>query len=153
MDSTHSLLTSLEYPSTLDIPNDAPMSPMAVNHSFPKPLSFKRTNSVNGVSSMCNNASPRSLFGNRKNQHIMKHSQFESSDNKKDSDDMDFSDDNSSDFAGQDNKKKSLFSSFAKRMTDDFDMRKVYEDTLLKILNEYSRETVRNPNGAEEFRY
>lgn len=68
------------------------------------------------------------------------------------SDDSDFSDNGSIGNSGIANR-KSLFSGFAKRMTSDFDLRKVYEDTMLKILNEYSRETVKNPQGAEEFRY
>lgn len=33
-------------------------------------------------------------------------------------------------------------------MIDDFDIRKAYEDTLLKILNETSREVIRDPYGA-----
>jgi hypothetical protein len=82
----------------------------------------------------------------------LKHSQFESSD-KRHSDEMDFSDDDSSGCTGVAYKKKSQFSGFAKRMTDDFDLRKIYEDTLLKILNEHSREKLTNPEGAEEFRY
>lgn len=65
---------------------------------------------------------------------------------------MEISDDEDSGCTGE-YKRKSLFSGFAKRMTEDFDMRKVYEDTLLKILNEYSREAIRNPYGSDEFRY
>lgn len=50
-------------------------------------------------------------------------------------------------------KEKSQFFGFANRITDDFDNRKTYEDTLLKILNEYSRELTKDPCGVDEFRY
>ena len=41
---------------------------------------------------------------------------------------------------------------FAKRMNSDFDTRKTYEDQMLKILNDYQRQILKNPTGAENFR-
>lgn len=41
---------------------------------------------------------------------------------------------------------------FAKRMNQDFDTRKMYEDYMLKILNDYSRQVLKNPPGHEEFK-
>jgi hypothetical protein len=41
---------------------------------------------------------------------------------------------------------------FVQVVNSDFDMRKEYEDTILKIVDEYARQTVKNPDGSETFR-
>ena len=38
------------------------------------------------------------------------------------------------------------------RMNKDFDSRKLYEDTVLTILNDFSRSPITNPSDSHEYR-
>ena len=41
---------------------------------------------------------------------------------------------------------------YLEKVNKDFDSRKNYEEIVLKILNEYSRSTVKHPDNSEELR-
>lgn len=64
--------------------------------------------------------------------------------------DMDLSDDNMS-FDSDTNMQTFDEGDFASRMNKDFDTRKTYEDTILKVLNEYSLQKVYNPENHTSF--
>jgi hypothetical protein len=91
-----------------------------------------------------NSASPRSLFANKSKPTTprtmetsstqLKTSRFSREEEKMSDSSGDFSDDEQyNDICSSNGPKYDV------RLNKDFDLRKIYEDTLLKILNEYSR--------------
>lgn len=102
-----------------------------------------------------NSASPRSLFAKSSVTNFnfpspdKRLSKFCKEEVKKIDKDEDFSDNDSTRSSvgpGQFNRDyNTLFN-------EDFDQRKIFEDAVLKILNEHSREALSHPEGAENFK-